>query len=65
MTVTYLVTSKKNCGHVKQGMSVLIEMPFRKEPGANEITKAFKEQKGISSTTATHNPTDFTITEVK
>ncbi|MDH8701648.1 hypothetical protein M2138_000997 [Dysgonomonadaceae bacterium PH5-43] len=65
MAVTYLVTSKINAGHVKQGMSVLIEMPSRKEPGANEITKAFKEQKGISGTTATHNPKNFTITEVK
>jgi hypothetical protein len=66
MTVTYLVTSKINAGYVKQGMSVLIEMPnLNRLPGAVEITKAFKEQKDVGSTTATHNPQNFTITEIK
>ncbi|MEG1899674.1 MAG: hypothetical protein RSA75_07145 [Bacteroidales bacterium] len=66
MAVTYLVTSKINAGYVQQEMSVLIEMPNRgRLPGPVEITKAFKEQKNVGSTTATHNPQNFTITEIK
>lgn len=65
MAKTFLVTSKINAGYVKQGMSVLIEKRDGRTPNAGDITKAFEEQKGIKGTTATHNPNNFNITEVK
>lgn len=62
---TYLVTSTVNSGKLQKGMSVLIETYQSNKPKQADIIKAFAEQKGVSGTTATHSPNNFTITEVK
>lgn len=62
---TYLVTSKINAGKLQKGMSVLIETYQSTKPTQNDIIKAFEVQKGISGTTATHSPNNFTVVEVK
>ena len=60
---TYLVTSKVNCGNLKEGMSVIIETFQRCKPTQSEIIKAFRE-KGCTGS-GVNNTNNYTVTEIK